>query len=230
MPLELPWFQQFSQMTEISPHHYIVVEGPIGVGKTSLVKRIAHYLGNDVLLECPEENPFLKRFYSHGRVAALPTQLFFLLQRSRQLETLRPDDLFRPCVVSDFMLEKDRLFAEVTLDSDELALYRQIYERVELDAPEPDLIVYLQAPVDVLMARIKRRGKPEERYLSEEYLNRLSDAYTRFFCHYDRSPLLIINAAEINPVDQDEDFELLMQQILRHKSGRAFYNPAPSLL
>ena len=217
-------------MSENSRHHYVVVEGPIGVGKTSLVRRIAEHLGNDVLLEQPEENPFLKRFYSHGNSAALPTQLFFLLQRSRQLESLRHDDMFRPRVVSDFMLEKDRLFAEVTLDADELALYRQVYERVELDAPSPDLIVYLQAPVDVLIERIRRRGKPEERYLSGEYLARLSDAYTRFFCHYDRSPLLIVNAAEINPVDRDDDFELLMRQIEKHQSGRAFFNPIPGLI
>lgn len=211
-------------------HRYIVVEGPIGVGKTSLVERLSRHLDYDLLLEQPDENPFLRRFYEEGASAAFPTQLFFLFQRAQQLSRLRQDDLFRSKLVADFMLEKDRLFAEVTLDADELSLYQQVFDRVELDAPSPDLVVYLQAPVDTLMRRIRQRGRSGEKGISADYLARLSDAYTRFFASYDRSPLLIINAAEINPVDRDEDFQALLNQIVRHHSGRSFYNPVPELL
>lgn len=212
------------------PHRYIVVEGPIGVGKTSFVNRLAKHLEYDTLLEQPDDNPFLKRFYHEGASAAFPTQLFFLFQRAQQLAKLRQDDLFRPQLISDFMLEKDRLFAQVTLDHDELALYHQVFDKVQPDAPSPDLVVYLQAPVDVLMQRIRRRGRSEERAITPSYLTRLSDAYTRFFAAYDRSPLLIINVAEINPLDRDSDFEVMLNEIRRHRSGRAFYNPSPVLI
>lgn len=209
---------------------YLVVEGPIGVGKTSLVRRLAERLGYSSLLEVPEENPFLDRFYREGRSAAFPTQLFFLFQRARQLESLRQGDLFRRRVVSDFMLEKDRLFAEVTLDRDELSLYDQVYRRLAMDAPAPDLVVYLQAPVETLITRVRRRDRLGERSVTGEYLRTLSEAYTRFFAHYDRSPLLIINASVINPVDRDSDFEMLVERILSHRSGRGFFNPSPLLL
>ena len=209
---------------------YLVVEGPIGVGKTSLVRRLAERLGSSPLLEAPEENPFLERFYREGRNAAFPTQLFFLFQRARQLESLRQGDLFRNRVVSDFMLEKDRLFAEVTLDRDELGLYDQVYRRLAMDAPAPDLVVYLQAPVETLITRVRRRDRPGERPVTGEYLRALSEAYTRFFAHYDRSPLLIINASVINPVDRESDFEMLVERILSHRSGRGFFNPSPLLL
>ncbi|MCG8427247.1 MAG: deoxynucleoside kinase [Chromatiales bacterium] len=208
---------------------YIVVEGPIGVGKTSLVKRLSESFACDTLLEAAEENPFLERFYSDGGSAAFPTQLFFLFQRNQQLERLRQADLFRQGLVADFMLEKDRLFAEVNLDPEELNLYQQVYQRLAMEAPAPDLVVYLQAPVDVLVQRIKRRSRHEERHIDSGYLQRLSDAYTHFFHQYDRSPLLIVNAATINPVDRDEDYQLLLEQIRSISRGKHYFNPAPTL-
>ena len=209
---------------------FVVVEGPIGVGKTSLVTRLADRLGYAPLLEAAQENPFLARFYREGARAAFPTQLFFLFQRMRQLENLRQGDLFQRRVVADFMLEKDRLFAEVTLDRDELKLYEEVYGRMAAEAPPPDLVVYLQAPVEVLITRVRRRDRPEERSITADYLRQLSDAYTRFFTHYDLSPLLIINAATINPVESTSDFELLVERILAQRSGRAFFNPTPLLI
>lgn len=209
---------------------FLVVEGPIGVGKTSLVKRLSGHLGYTQVLEAAEENPFLPRFYREGRDAAFPTQLFFLFQRLRQLDALRQGDLFKRRVVADFMLEKDRLFAEVTLEKEELRLYEEVYQRMVRETPAPDLVVYLQAPVEVLITRVRRRDRPEERHMTADYLRRLSDAYTSFFTHYDRSPLLIVNAATINPVEREPDFNLLVRRIMAHRSGRAFFNPSPLLL
>jgi len=212
-----------------APPRHLVVEGPIGVGKTSLAKRLAASFGCDTLLEAAEENPFLERFYRDRRAAALPTQLHFLFQRSRQLETVRQADLFRSALVADFMLEKDPLFAEINLAPDELALYRQVYERVSLEAPAPDLVVYLQAPVDVLIERVRRRGRPQERRIETDYLRRLGERYAEFFYHYDRSPLLIVNAAEINPVDREADYRLLLERICTVRGGRHYFNPEPLL-
>ena len=213
-----------------TPPGYIVVEGPIGVGKTSLVNRLAESFAAETLLEDAESNPFLERFYNDGSQAAFPTQLYFLFQRSRQLEGLRQRDLFRRALVADYMLEKDRLFAGINLDAEELKLYEQVYAGVTLEAPSPDLVVYLQAPLDVLMERIRKRGRPQERRMDAAYLKRLSDAYTDFFYHYDRSPLLIINAAEINPVEREQDYQLLLEQICTARSGKHYFNPAPLLL
>jgi deoxyadenosine/deoxycytidine kinase len=213
-----------------TPPGYIVVEGPIGVGKTSLVNRLAQSFAAETLLEAVDENPFLERFYNDGREAAFPTQLFFLFQRSRQLTGLRQQDLFRRALVADYMLEKDRLFAAINLDAQELDLYEQVYERLSMEAPAPDLVVYLQAPVEVLLARIQKRGRPQERRMEAAYLKRLSDAYTDFFYHYDKSPLLIINAAEINPIERERDYQLLLQQICSVRSGKHYFNPAPLLL
>jgi len=207
---------------------YVVVEGPIGVGKTSLCQRLADALGNEVLLEQPEQNPFLERFYQSRKQYALPAQLFFLFQRARQIAELKQGDMFRPGCVADFMLEKDRLFARANLDDDELRLYEQVYGQLQLDLPKPDLVLYLQAPADVLAERIRRRGNEYEQPVEQEYLNIMVDAYTRFFYQYTDAPLLIVNAAEINLVDDDNDFQALLDHIRTLKSGRHFFNPLPS--
>ncbi len=204
---------------------YIVVEGPIGVGKTALATRLAEALGAGLLLESAAGNPFLERFYRTGYSHALPTQLFFLFQRAKQLDELRQDDLFSATRVADFLLDKDRLFAEINLDREELELYQQIYDRLDLDPPAPDLVVYLQAPVAVLRQRIARRGIDYEQLIDGAYLERLTEAYARFFHGYNESPLLIVNAAGIDPVHNDTDLEALVQQVERTTSGRHFFNP-----
>lgn len=214
----------------MSDPRFIVVEGPIGVGKTTLAHRLAATFGSELLLEGAEENPFLERFYQSPRDAALPTQMFFLFQRARQMQQLRQADLFEPVRVADFMLEKDRLFAELTLDPDELALYEQTYELVTMDAPRPDLVIYLQAPVDVLMQRVMRRARKGEESMALDYLNRVNDAYARFFYEYNGSPLLIVNAAEIDLAESDADYILLLEQIRNVKRGRHYFNPIPSML
>ena len=214
----------------MSESRYLVVEGPIGVGKTSLATRLAKTLGAELMLERAEENPFLERFYRDPKNAALPTQLSFLFQRARQLQQLRQGDIFQPLRVADFLLEKDPLFARLNLDDEELKLYEQVYQHLTLDAPRPDLVIYLQAPVDVLSRRINHRGIGYERLIQQEYLERVTDAYARFFHHYSSSPLLIVNAADINPVDNEEDYTLLVREIRRVNSGRHYFNPSPASL
>ncbi len=209
------------------PHRYIVVEGPIGVGKTTLARRLADSLGGSLVLEQAEANPFLERFYRHPREAALSTQLHFLLQRSEQMRGLAQSDLFDALRVADFLVEKDRLFAEVNLDADEFALYRQVYDHLVIEAPRPDLVIYLQAPVKVLRERIERRAIACETGMGAGYLQALCDAYTRFFHDYEAAPLLIVNAAEINLADNEADYTALLDQIRRTHSGRHFFNPAP---
>ncbi|MEZ5541731.1 MAG: deoxynucleoside kinase [Pseudomonadota bacterium] len=204
---------------------YIVVEGPIGVGKTSLARRLAESFESDLLLEGADENPFLERFYQDPRAGALPAQLFFLFQRARQMQAMRQADMFQPVRVSDFLIEKDRLFAELTLDADELRLYEQVYEHVTVDAPVPDLVIYLQAPVDVLLKRIARRGIRYERRIDSAYLHRLSEAYARMFLHFDAAPLLIVNAAHINLVDSEADYQALLEQIQHAQKGTQYFNP-----
>lgn len=205
---------------------FIVVEGPIGVGKTSLALRLAESFGGEVLLEQVEANPFLERFYRSGRTAALPAQLFFLFQRARQLEELRQSDLFSSVRVADYLFAKDRLFAELNLDREEMSLYEQISDRLEVEALVPDLVIYLQASVDALMQRISRRGVPYERMIDRAYLEKLTEAYARFFYEYDQGPLLIVNASSIDPVHNDADYEQLFRQIRRTTGGRHFFNPA----
>ena len=206
---------------------YIVVEGPVGVGKTTLARRLAGTFGSELLLEGADHNPFLERFYRNPREAALSTQLHFLLQRAEQMRALAQSDLFNPVWVADFLMEKDRLFAEINLDADELALYEQVYEHMVLEPPRPDLVIYLQAPVKVLQERIDKRGIEHERGMDTGYLQRLADAYTRFFHDYEDAPLLIVNAADINFAEHEPDYEALLHEIRRTRSGRHFFNPAP---
>jgi len=204
---------------------FVVVEGPIGVGKTTLAKRLAESFGSDMLLEAAEENPFLEKFYENPRSAALPTQLHFLMQRTRQLKMLNQDDMFNPVRVADFLIQKDRLFAEITLDSDELDLYEQVYSSLTPDIQTPDLVVYLQAPVEVLLERIGKRGIQHEKLIEAAYLERLCDAYIRFFYQYSAAPLLIVNAADIDFAHNDDEYELLLEQVLDTRSGRHYFNP-----
>ncbi len=213
-----------------TPHRYVVVEGPIGVGKTSLAQRLGRSFGCELVLEQDAENPFLERFYRDPRGAAFQTQLYFLFQRARQLAGLRQADLFEKVRVADYMLEKDRLFARLTLDDQEYALYEQVYERMAIDAPPPDLVVYLQAPVDVLLDRIARRGIGYEQQIERRYLERLNEAYARFFLEYDAAPLLIVNAADIDPVGNEADYRGLLAEVIRPRKGRHYFNPLKSLL
>ena len=209
---------------------FIVVEGPIGVGKTSLARKLADSLSADTVLEEVFENPFLERFYQDGQSAALPAQMFFLFARARQVEGLRQSDLFSTVRISDYLFAKDRLFAELNLSPDELALYNQIDESLCVDAPVPDLVIYLQASVDSLLDRISKRGIAFERAINRRYLERLTNAYARFFHSYDDGPLLIVNASQIDPISSDADYEQLFQQIERTTGGRHFYNPAAAAL
>ena len=206
----------------------LVIEGPIGVGKTSLAKRLAQSFASELILEQAEDNPFLERFYRNRRTAALPTQLFFLFQRARQIEQIRQRDMFSPVRIADFLLQKDRLFAELNLDANEFGLYQQVAATLDLDPPTPDLVVYLQAPAQVLMRRVASRGIPYEQLIDQDYLERLGEAYARFFYDFDAAPLLIVNAASIDPIHRESDYRELLQTILRVRHGRHFFNPAGS--
>lgn len=207
-------------------HRYIVVEGPIGCGKTSLATKLAQRLGATTLLEDPTANPFLGQFYRDMRRYALPTQLFFLFQRVGQLESLKQPDLFAKPTVADFTLAKDPLFARMTLDDAEYQLYRQIYEHVKPQAPVPDLVIYLQASVNTLVARVKKRGNPIESGMDEDYLRRLSEAYTRYFYDYADGPLLIVNSEKLNFVDAPEHLDLLIGRVDAMRGQREFFNRA----
>lgn len=208
---------------------FVAVEGPVGVGKTTLAKRLATTFNYDTLLEQAEANPFLERFYANRHSAALPTQLFFLFQRSQQLQELRQGDIFQTMRIADFLMDKDPLFASVTLDEHELRLYHSVYEHLTIDAPTPDLVIYLQAPTDVLVERVQRRGNPMEQKIDYAYLRDLNEAYTQFFYFYDQAPLLIVNAAQIDLASNDDDYRELVQFMLGIKTGRHYYNPTPQL-
>lgn len=203
---------------------YLVVEGPIGAGKTSLARRLAPRFSADLLLEQPGENPFIARFYQDMARYALPAQLFFLFQRARMVEPLKQPDMFARPTVADFLLEKDLLFARVTLSSDEFALYQKIYDGLRPQAPAPDLVVYLQAQPAVLAERVRRRAAAFERGISEEYLALLADSYARFFYHYSAAPVLTVNSENLNFVERDADFELLVSRIRGMRSRREFFS------
>tara|TARA_B100001063_G_C16730488_1_gene539000 strand:+ start:171 stop:836 length:666 start_codon:yes stop_codon:yes gene_type:complete len=215
---------------EVPLPKYIAIEGPIGVGKTTLANKIAETFNYDAFLEKPAENPFLKNFYRNPSQSALATQLFFLFQRMQQIQDLKQRSLFETVRVADFLIEKDRLFAEVTLSMEEMDLYDKVYDHLTLDAPTPDLVIYLQAPIDVLKDRITKRGNINEQYLTLEYLEKLNDAYSRFFLDYNNAPLLIINAADINLESNEGDYESLITTIMSNPKGKNFINPQPSII
>jgi deoxyadenosine/deoxycytidine kinase len=215
---------------EVPLPKYIAIEGPIGVGKTTLANKIAETFNYDAFLEQPAENPFLKNFYRNPSQSALATQLFFLFQRMQQIQDLKQRSLFETVRVADFLIEKDRLFAEVTLSMEEMDLYDKVYDHLTLDAPTPDLVIYLQAPIDVLKDRITKRGHINEQYLTLEYLEKLNDAYSRFFLDYNNAPLLIINAADINLESNEGDYESLITTIMSNPKGKNFINPQPSII
>jgi len=218
-PMTRPaWTQRFRS---------IVFEGPIGVGKSSLALKFATRFGYTPLLEAPDQNPFLGRFYRDSARYALPTQLFFLFQRMDQLREVSQRDLFEEHLVSDFMIEKDPLFASLTLSEEELGLYQKIYESLRPQAPTPDLVVVLQASADQLSERIRQRGISMEQGMSADYLMRLSEAYTQYFHRYDEAPLLIVNTAALNPIDREEDFDALVAQIASLKGRRSYFNLMP---
>lgn len=218
MPLE-------SKKITLHTPSLVAVEGPIGVGKTTLAKRLAEAFNREVLLEQAEQNPFLERFYKNARQSALATQLFFLFQRVQQIQDLRQGDLFSPARVTDFLIAKDRLFARINLDADEYRLYEKVYEQLTLDAPTPDLVIYLQAPTDVLMQRVRQRGIGYEQSIEYGYLEKINAAYSEFFLYYDDAPLLIVNAAQIDFANSERDFSLLLERIGSIRHGRHFFNP-----
>lgn len=217
-------------LNDIPLPKYIAIEGPIGVGKTTLANKIAETFNYDAFLEQPAENPFLKNFYRNPSQSALATQLFFLFQRIHQIQDLKQRSLFENVRVADFLIEKDRLFAEVTLSAEEMILYEKVYEHITLDAPTPDLVIYLQAPIEILKERITKRGNINEQYLTLDYLERLNDAYSRFFLNYNDAPLLIINASDINLESNEADYESLISMIMSNPKGKNFVNPQPSII
>ena len=205
---------------------HIVIEGPIGAGKTSLARRLGEAIGAHLLLEQPDANPFLGRFYRDPTRFALQTQLFFLFQRLQQLADARQLNLFHTHIVGDFLLDKDPLFARLTLTDDELKLYEQIYAQLAPSSPPPDLVIYLQAPVEALRSRIAERGNPQEAAISDDYLRRLAEAYVRLFHGFDAAPLLVVNTVNLNPIERDEDFSLLVSRIEQMRGRREYFSLA----
>ncbi len=208
----------------LEKYRYVVVEGPIGVGKTSLARRLAEHAGASVLLEKPEENPFLPRFYTDPARHALPTQLFFLFQRINEVSELTQMDLFQTRTVSDYLFDKDALFARLNLTDDEFTLYQNIYRSLAPQAPAPDLVIYLQATTETLFGRVRRRAIGYEHPIAETYLARLAQGYSDFFYHYDAAPVLVVNSENLNFVDNEHDFNLLLRRIEGMRGQREFFS------
>ncbi len=211
-------------MSIFNKYPYIVVEGPIGSGKTTLARLLADKFSVQLLSEKAEANPFLPRFYQDVQRYALPTQLFFLFQRSRQIADMTQRDLFSAPTVADFFLEKDPLFARLNLDDEEYALYHQIYTHLQLKSPKPDLVIYLQTPIDELAERIEERNISYEQEIPREYIERLADAYSEFFHTYDASPVLIVNNEKLNIIKDESALNLLVDRIMQIKSSREYFN------
>jgi deoxyguanosine kinase len=205
-------------------YRYIVVEGPIGAGKTTLARVLSERTGGMALLEDPDANPFLPRFYQDRKRHALPTQLYFLFQRATQVRALSQPDLFTGLTIADFMIDKDSLFARLTLNDDEFALYQQVYAHLKPQAPAPDLVIYLQATPETLIERVKHRNVAYERDIPEEYLVRLAETYARFFYQYDASPVLTVNSENLNFVDHAGDLELLLDRVSAMRGPREFFS------
>ncbi len=208
----------------LEKYRYIVVEGPIGVGKTSLAQRLADHIGADILLEKPQDNPFLERFYQDPQRHAMATQLFFLFQRINEVRDQAQMDLFRTRTVSDYLFDKDALFARLNLSEDEYKLYQNIYQSLAPKAPVPDLVIYLQASTDTLIERVRRRGRDYERSVTNDYLNRLGNSYGEFFHQYEEAPLMMVNSENLNFVDNDADFQLLLERIESMRGPREFFS------
>lgn len=216
---------QLQSSTKTLPK-FITIEGPIGVGKTTLAKRMADVFNYQTLLENSDNNPFLEDFYKNRQSNALATQLHFLFERAQQLENLNQSDLFEPVHIADFMIEKDRMFAETLLSKDEFALYRTVFDKLRIEPPKPDLVIYLQASTHTLLQRVNQRGIRYEQYINADFLEQINEAYSRFFHFYDDAPLLIINADQIDIVNDDQAFNSLISYMLSIQNGRHYFNPS----
>jgi deoxyguanosine kinase len=212
-------------MSNNSTPSYIVIEGPIGIGKTTLAKKLAERFNAEQIFEEAEENPFLDKFYSEPENGALPAQLFFLFNRHKQLKKACQADMFSPTIISDFLFEKDRLFARLTLSEDELTLYEQVYNNLSVQQVQPDLVIYLQAQPGTLIKRIRQRGRANERGINPLYLEEICGAYTEFFHYYDQSPVLIVNSSGLDIVNNEAHLDELIEQIRQPNTGRQYFNP-----
>jgi deoxyguanosine kinase len=222
------WYEHARVCRAVKGTRYIAIEGPLGVGKTTLAQMLAEEIGARTVLEKVDENPFLRRFYQDPEKYAFPAQLFFLLTRYRQQQELAQQELFRQNLVTDYLFAKDLLFAQVNLDADELALYRQLFKLLEARLPRPDLVVYLQARVDVLLARLRKRARDYERHVTPEYVRRIAEAYQDFFFRYEETPLLVVNCSEIDFVAEAADTDDLIREIREMGQGVQHYIPLGS--